>query len=130
VACGHVRKQQTNATIGSVAGLIIVAAIAGTTGVNVIRGMTNLGGQIGACVNRKEFETEADYVGTYLAARAGYDVSGAADIWRRLAAEHPDSIDWGGDHPSTPERFVAIEEATREIASKQHASQPLVPQTR
>ena len=35
------------------------------------------------------FEREADYVGAYYAARAGYDLTGAEEIWRSVLAGRP-----------------------------------------
>jgi len=48
------------------------------------------------------FEMEADYVGAYYAARAGYDISGAAEVWRAMSLEDPTSIRMGTDHPTSP----------------------------
>ena len=38
------------------------------------------------------FEREADYVGAYYAARAGYDLAGAEEFWRALSLENPDNL--------------------------------------
>ena len=56
--------------------------------------------------------------------------SGAANFWRRMAAEHPSSIkqNINSSHPATAERFLALEKATSEIAEKQKNSQPLTPE--
>jgi len=49
----------------------------------------------------QDFEAEADYVGLYHAARAGYDIENAPYIWRRFAASDPRGIDAvGGSHPA------------------------------
>jgi len=47
------------------------------------------------------FEREADYVGAYCAARAGYDLAGAEEIWRAFSLENPDDIRVGRTHPIT-----------------------------
>ena len=77
--------------------------------------------------NSLAFEIEADYVGLYLAARAGYDVSNAAGIWRRLDEEYPRST-WGDwTHPSSEERYQAMSAAAAEIAAKRENGRPLTP---
>ena len=62
-------------------------------------------------------------------AMSGYEVEGAADFWRKMAAIHPGSISksFWATHPSSPERFVAIEQIVKEIKEKQQTGQPLVP---
>jgi len=85
----------------------------------------------GAAVFTQEFETEADYVGVYHAARAGYDVSAAASFWRRMAVEYPQVISLAGStHPSTAKRFLAVEMAVGEVADKRLRNLPLIPEER
>src|SRR5258707_1090645 len=74
------------------------------------------------------FQREADYVGAYYAARAGYDLAGAEDIWRAFSLENPDSIRIARDHPITPVRFVQMQKAAAEIADKQRRHAPLIPE--
>lgn len=120
---GHVRKKRGNVILGSILDFLIL----GVTGVST----GGLFGQLGSAAHSKGFESEADYAGLYIAARAGYDVSGAVYFWRRLAAEHPRSTErgFGASHPSTPERFVAMEQTIREIEGKQRLGQPLIPES-
>jgi len=77
-----------------------------------------------------ELEAEADYVGLYIAARAGYALDGAADFWRRMAVEHPDVGESGSAaaHRSAPERFVAIGRTVEEIAGKRKRGEELLPE--
>lgn len=86
--------------------------------------------QAGAEAYSQPFESEADYLGTYYAARAGYNVSEAANFWRRVDIEHPKAIHANHDssHPSTAERFIRIEEAAEEIAHKLENNLQLVPE--
>lgn len=72
-------------------------------------------------------EKEADYVGLYLAARAGYDISAAPAFWRRLAADYGDAWYVRLSHPGSLERAAALEAARQEILAKVKAGQPLVP---
>lgn len=74
-------------------------------------------------------ERAADYLGVYLAARAGYDPAAAANFVRRLAAEHPELISERASpaHPSTASRVAAIEQTVTEIRDKQRAGAELFP---
>jgi len=117
----HIDAKKLNASGGLV--LDILAAVVGV----------NTGGaftEMAANANSKDFETEADYVGLYIMARAEQSIDGTADFWRRMAAEHPDSITAqnSASHPSSPERFVAIEDTVDEIHDKQVKHLALVPE--
>ncbi len=72
-------------------------------------------------------EIEADRIGLYLAARAGYDVANAAEIWRRLDKEFPSTSDGGWTHPASSERFDLMKATAAEIAEKRENSLPLTP---
>jgi hypothetical protein len=118
---GHVAAVEHNARNGA----IIDAAI-GAGGINTHGAFARRG----ALRYSQEFESEADYVGLYFAARGGYDVEQAPMFWRRYAAEHPESIrnDFRATHPSTPQRFTAMEKTIAEIKAKIASGQPLVPE--
>ena len=77
----------------------------------------------------QDFEAEADYVGLYMMARAGYDISGAPAFWRRIAANYPESIkdSLAALHPATPYRFVLLKETVAEIEGKKAQGAALVP---
>jgi predicted Zn-dependent protease len=83
---------------------------------------------VGARAFSVQFEREADYVGAYYAARAGYDVATAAQIWRALSLESPQSIRIAVTHPITPARFVQMQKVAAEIADKKQRHLPLVPE--
>lgn len=117
----HIQAKKANAVVGTVIGAAISVAI----GVNV----TRLGTAAGSAAHSQGFETEADYVGLYHAARAGFDVSEAPQLWRRMAAENPKSIGFrGGSHPSTAKRFLTLDATVNEINAKKEAGQDLVPE--
>jgi len=84
-------------------------------------------GTIGRNVFSQEFEAEADYVGLYFSARAGFDIANVPDIWRRMAVENPDTITMGASHPTTSQRFVALEAARVEIEQKRATGVELLP---
>jgi len=116
---GHIRKQSGNRMIGALLGALVTVA----TGVDV----TNAGANIAGSAFSQEFEAEADYVGIYNASRAGYDISSSPNFWRRMGAEHPTAISHGSSHPSTANRFVALDNAVKEINEKKVAGFELIP---
>jgi hypothetical protein len=116
----HIRDMQVNSTLGR---LLIDLPVAVFTGVN-----PNLGWQLGRNMYSQEYEFEADYVGLYFTARAGYDTRSVAEIWRRMAVENPKAITMGTTHPSTSKRFVALDAGGAEIAAKRKAGKPLRPE--
>ncbi len=77
--------------------------------------------------NSLDAEIEADSYGLYLAARAGYDISNAAEIWRRLDKEYPSTSDGGWTHPASSRRFDLMKATAEEIAGKRAAGEPLLP---
>lgn len=115
----HVQKTLGNKIIGSILDIAITIA----TGINT----QGVFGTLGGLVYSKEFEKEADYLGTYIAAVSGYDITNAANIWRKLAAEYPGSTKdiFLATHPSSPERYVLIENTVKEIKEKQEKGLPL-----
>lgn len=117
---GHITKKQLNSIPGLIAD-ILLASVGVYSGGAFSKATSN--------VFSKEFEAEADYSGLYILARAGMDISNAANLWRRMAAEHPGSIyaQYGASHPSSPERFIAIESAALEIKNKLASGQALAP---
>jgi len=75
----------------------------------------------------RPFEAEADYVGLYYMARAGYETQGVELFWRRLGTAHPKSVVKAKTHPVTPSRLLSIRMSAAEINAKRAANLPLVP---
>ena len=118
---GHIESKTGNMIVGGIIGAILT----GLSGINVMDPMM----QVGALAFSQEFEAEADYVGVYHAARAGYDTRKAAYFWRRMAAAHPRAIGLQGTtHPSSANRFLAVEAASKEVAEKRAGGTGLVPE--
>lgn len=93
--------------------------------VHVVRGHSRKVGRLG--VKQKDLEREADYVGLYVMARAGFDIREAPKFWRRIAANFPSMLASARTHPATSQRFVAMTKAVAEINAKRAAGAPLVP---
>lgn len=116
----HINARRINALGGFLLDILAAAA-----GINTQGAFT----QAAANAYSQEFEAEADYVGLYIVARAGREISEAPYFWRRMGVKYPGSINknYTASHPSSPERFVAIEETIKEIDSKKSADEPLMP---
>lgn len=114
----HSSAKMTNYVVGTI--FDVVAAAYGIDTQNAF-------GKMSANAYSQDFEAEADYVGMYLIAKAGYEIEGSADFWRRMASIHPGSISTNhtSSHPATPERFVSIEKSIDEINLKVTNNEPL-----
>lgn len=84
----------------------------------------------GAMRTSRRFEADADYLGLYLAARAGFDISKAPELWDRFTRMSPYAmIDRGVySHPTSPARALALQETLAEIADKRARGEPLLPE--
>ncbi|MDP2848287.1 MAG: M48 family metallopeptidase [Humidesulfovibrio sp.] len=116
----HVRDKVTNATLGR---LLVDLPVIVLTGVD-----PNVGWQIGRSLYSQGYEFEADYVGQYYTARAGYDIRIVPNLWRRMALDDPKGITLGTTHPCTSERFVALDAAAAEIENKRKNGLALKPE--
>lgn len=72
-------------------------------------------------------ERQADRVGLYLSARAGFDTSIAPAFWRRFGAYNWRVRFPQWTHPSAESRARALEQVHAEISALQAAGQPLIP---
>ena len=123
----HLDAKQKNATVGGFFGLLLDVAAA-TAGVNTNGDFTRLGAGLAGNAYSVGFEQEADYVGLYFMKKANYNIEHAAEFWRRMAVSNSQAITMKTSHPTTPERFVAIESTVEEINTKIEKGQPLKPE--
>jgi len=127
VTMGHLKKREQNKVAGAIGGAVVdigLAMVGLNTGGAFTRGFSN----VGALAYATDFEREADYVGTYYVARAGYEISTAERFWRALAQENPKQIVYAGLHPTSPERFLLMQKTSEEIADKRRRRVPLTPE--
>lgn len=125
---GHVAAQQQNVVGGGLLGTLLDVAAA-SQGVNTSGQFSKLGGTVGQLRYSQDFEEEADYVGLYILARAGYKIEDAPGFWRLMSLADPNGI-YGssvGSHPSNSTRYIAMNKAITEIRAKQQAGLPVVP---
>lgn len=100
---GHIERQQQNA----VAGAVIFAGLATLSGgdPSAVREAQQLGAQVGARSYSKNFELEADALGTVISKRAGYDPLRGAVFFTRI----PDPGDkFLGTHPPNASRIEIV----------------------
>ncbi|UWR24226.1 M48 family metallopeptidase [Sulfitobacter sp. S190] len=100
---GHIARQQQNA----VAGAVIFAGLATLGGGNAttVRDAQRLGATVGARSYSKDFELEADALGTIITARAGYNPLRGAEFFTRI----PDPGDkFLGTHPPNKARIETV----------------------
>ncbi len=122
----HLNANNTNRMAGALVGLLLDAAAA-SQGINTQGGFTQSGADMGHLTYSAEFESEADYIGLYIAARAGYNVKRAPGLWRRMSIENPDAIYNAQTHPSNASRYVALNKTIEEIEYKRKNRVALLP---
>ena len=100
---GHIPRQAQNAMAGAVLlGGLATLAGAGTSAVDAA---TNIGASVGARTYSKEFELEADALGTVIARQAGYNPVRGAEFFNRI----PDPGDrFLGTHPPNAQRIETV----------------------
>lgn len=123
----HIDAKQKNAVVGGIFGLLLDIAAA-SAGINTNGEFAKTGAGLAGNSHSVAFEQEADYVGLYFMKKAGYDIENAASFWRRMAISNSQAITIKTSHPTTPERFVAIEATVKEINSKIEKHAPLTPE--
>lgn len=102
---GHIERQKNEALTGAiVAGTLATLGGADAAGVQAAQDM---GAQIGARRYSKNYELEADALGTEIAWRAGYDPARGALFFTRI----PDPGDrFLGTHPPNAQRMAVVQQ--------------------
>lgn len=109
---GHLQRQSENAA----AGAVIFQGLATLTGASAsdVEAASDLGAFVGARSYSKEFELEADSLGTVIAYRAGYNPLRGAEFFNRI----PDPGNrFLGSHPPNAERIEIVRRTYDRIAS-------------
>jgi predicted Zn-dependent protease len=107
----HLNKTRENATVGAVvfAGL---AAISGAEA-QVVKNAEQLGAAVGARSYSKEFELEADQLGTIITMRAGFDPIRGAQFFNRIADPGDRFL---GSHPPNKARLELVKKTVSQQA--------------
>lgn len=100
---GHIGRQQQNAVAGAVVAGGLAVLLGGDSG--AIEAAQRTGARVGARSYSKDFELEADALGTIITARAGYDPLRGAQFFARI----PDPGDrFLGTHPPNASRLDTV----------------------
>jgi len=107
---GHIPRQRETATAGAVLGGLLATVI----GVDAsgIQTAERIGATVGARTYSKNFELEADQLGTIIAAHAGYNPVRGAAYFSRI----PDPGDqFLGTHPPNAERIKVVRQTAARL---------------
>lgn len=124
---GHISKKKRNMWTGLILGSIAQGVLS-SGGAWYGQSLGTDGAKMGASMYSQAFEEEADYVGMYLMARAGYSTKGVENFWRRMAESNPiGSNSLAGTHPPTSKRYLLLAKTHHEIELKKSSGKPLLP---
>jgi len=84
---------------------------------------------VAASVPQRSLEAQADYVGSYIMARAGYDLQPIKQFWRRMEnlRSRANIPEMDLTHPTTAERLAAFDVTLKEIEAKRDRGELLQP---
>jgi predicted Zn-dependent protease len=123
---GHVQSTKSNVMGGALIGTL-ADMLAASQGANTQGQFGKMGANAALLSYSPDFEYEADYIGLYILARAGYPIEEASEFWRLMARYNPQGIYNRTTHPTTPERFVMLEKTVAEIKDKKAKGQRMLP---
>jgi beta-barrel assembly-enhancing protease len=118
VALRHGTAQATKATkyeMGQIAGAVLGAIVGGRAGSVIAQG-TQFG--LGTAFLRfsREYEKQADLLGTHIMARAGYDPRDMANVFHTIEQESgPGGPQWLSDHPNPGDRYEYINQEAAQL---------------
>ncbi|MBA3326430.1 MAG: M48 family metalloprotease [Rhodobacteraceae bacterium] len=113
----HIARTQTQAMTGAM--VLGTLATLGNASDDVISDMMDLGASLGGRAYSQSYELEADRLGAFIAARAGYDPERGARVFAR-----PVLAGGGGllsTHPASAQRQAAVAATAAEIRRQQSA---------
>lgn len=122
---GHIPKQQQQQMLGAlVLGGLVVAAGEGMgmpASQQSIEQAMDVGAFVGSRTYSQTYELEADTLGAYITARAGYDPERGARIFLRPALDNPGGPPILTSHPASAQRQATVARVAAEIRRQQAA---------
>ncbi|MGX9350961.1 M48 family metalloprotease [Shimia sp. W99] len=107
---GHLNRTQQDALAGAAVGAILASVMGGNA--EMVDLAMNVGADVGARSFSKEYELEADALGTVIAHRAGYDPVRGAEFFNRI----PDPGDqFLGTHPPNKARMAIVRQTAAKL---------------
>ena len=107
---GHISRQQRNAQTGA----LVFAGLAALTGADaqVLQSAGEIGAQVGARTYSKDYELEADILGTIITKKAGFNPVRGAAFFSRI----PDPGDrFLGTHPPNSQRIDVVRKTASQM---------------
>ena len=104
-----ISQNMTVALAGAVASSAIAAA-GSSQGSDLFSQVFSTGYNIYVPTYSRKNESEADKLGLFYMAKAGYDPRAAIEVWKRAAQKKGDSTSIYATHPSSGERAKALEQ--------------------
>lgn len=120
---GHIGKQQQQQVLGALimGGLVAAAGngYGGAASSDAIDRAMDVGAYVGARAYAQSYELEADTLGTYITARAGYSPERGADIFGRPALANPGGPAILASHPGSSQRRAVVAQVAAEVRRQQ-----------
>ncbi len=104
----HTTRRMTTAQGVGVLGAVVSATIGDPNGKALFNQAFNISASFAFPSYSRAHETEADKVGLYYMAKAGYNPQAAANIWSRLDKKTKDNSDFLASHPSNGKRAAFL----------------------
>lgn len=121
---GHLGKQQQQRAVGAMLGGLaaaVGAAYGFPSSEDAVQQAMELGGEVGARSYSQTYELEADTLGAYIAARAGYDPERGADFFQRPEIASAGGLPILTSHPASAQREATVAAAWAEIRRQEAA---------
>lgn len=119
----HLDKQAQSQVFGALILGGLAQATAGPGGISeeALREVMDIGAFVGGRAYSQDYELEADWLGAFIAARAGYDPERGAQIFARPALASSGGPVILSSHPASPRRTALAARAAAEIRRQQAA---------
>lgn len=114
---GHIAKQAQQRAVGTMLGGLAAAvgAAYGLASDETMQDAMQLGGELGARSYSQTYELEADTLGAYIAARAGYDPERGAEFFQQPQIASAGGLPILTSHPGSAQREATVAAAWAEI---------------
>jgi len=123
----HVTKAMSKQATLSLIGVAISSALAGagsSQGADLFGQFFNEGMNIYVPMYSRKNEAEADRIGLFYMARAGYDPRAAVEVWKRAAQKRGDETSLSASHPASGERAKDLEKYLPEAMAIYEENRP------
>ena len=121
----HLPRQQQSQMLGALilGGMVAAAgqAAGSPASQDAIRQAMDVGAFVGGRAYSQDYELEADWLGAFITARAGYDPQRGAQIFARPALSGSGGPVILSSHPGSPQRLALVARAGEEIRRQQAA---------